>query len=101
MKENPGDIIILHMYTKNYDQMMYGSRDMVHRQMDGWTDGGWKKRHIEVGAPPKNRQNILQKHSQNKYLFKHFYFFCFISTQFADFDILTFAKSFNVLNNVA
>ena len=68
---------------------------------DGQTDGGWKKQHIEAGAPPKNKQNILQKHSQNKYLFRHFYFFCFISTQFTDFDILTFAKSFNVLNNVA
>ena len=30
MKKNPGDIIILHMCTKNYDQMMYGSWDMVH-----------------------------------------------------------------------
>ena len=68
---------------------------------DGQTDGGRKKQHIEAGAPPKNKQNILQKHSQNKYLFRHFYFFCFISTQFTDFDILTFAKSFNVLNNVA
>ena len=25
MKKTPGDIIILHMCTKNYDQMMYGS----------------------------------------------------------------------------
>ena len=25
MKKPPGDIIILHMCTKNYDQMMYGS----------------------------------------------------------------------------
>ena len=50
MKKNPGDIIILHMCTKNYDQMMYSSWDMVHnRQMDGQ-----KKWHIEVGAPPKN-----------------------------------------------
>ena len=24
-KKKPGDIIILHMCTKNYDQMMYGS----------------------------------------------------------------------------
>ena len=30
MKKTPGDIIILHMCTKNYDQMMYGSWDMVH-----------------------------------------------------------------------
>ena len=37
------DIIILHMYTKNYDHMMYGSWDMVHVtqtdiQMDGKSD---------------------------------------------------------------
>ena len=30
MKKTPGDIIILHMCTKNYDQMLYGSWDMVH-----------------------------------------------------------------------
>ena len=29
MKKKPGDIIILHNCTKNYDQMMYGSWDMV------------------------------------------------------------------------
>ena len=44
MKKTPGDIIILHMSTKNYHQMMYGSRDMVRdrrmdRQMDGQTEG--------------------------------------------------------------
>ena len=44
----------------------------------------------------EKKQNIVHKHSQN--LFKHFYFFCFISTQFVDFDSLkiqiqiTFAK---------
>ena len=36
-KKKPGDIIILHMCSaKNYDQMMYGSWDMVH---DERTDG--------------------------------------------------------------
>ena len=36
-KKTPGDIIILHMYTKNYDHMMYSSSDMVHNeQTDGW-----------------------------------------------------------------
>ena len=30
MKKAPGDITILHMCTTNYDQMMYGSRDMLH-----------------------------------------------------------------------
>ena len=29
MKKTPGDIINLHKCTKNYDQMMYGSSDMV------------------------------------------------------------------------
>ena len=29
MKKTPGDIIILDMCIKNYDQMMYGSSDMV------------------------------------------------------------------------
>ena len=39
MKQMPQDIIILHMCTKNYGQMMYGSWDMGHDgQMDGWTD---------------------------------------------------------------
>ena len=37
MKKTTRDIIILHMFTKNYDQMMYGSWDMLHdRQMDKW-----------------------------------------------------------------
>ena len=34
-KKAPGDIIILPMCTKNYDQMMYGSLDI---KCDGWTD---------------------------------------------------------------
>ena len=49
MKKTPGGIIILHMCTKNYDHMMYGSLDMV---CDRWMDGR-KKWHIAVGAPPK------------------------------------------------
>ena len=56
MKKMPGDIIILHMCTKNYDQMMYSSWDMVHnrwkdrctdRQMDEW------KWHIDLGTSSK------------------------------------------------
>ena len=58
MKKTPGDIITLHKCTKNYDQMMHDSWDIVHdgqmdRWMDGWTDGQ-KKWDIEVGAPTKN-----------------------------------------------
>ena len=30
MKKTPGDIIILHKHTINYNHMMYGSRDMKH-----------------------------------------------------------------------
>ena len=54
----------------------------------------------------KRKQNILHKHSQiSIYLFTHFYFFHFISTQFIDFAFIkiqmeiTFTKSFNVLYN--
>ena len=49
MKKAPGDIIILHMCTKNYDHMMNGSLDMVcDRRMDGR-----KKWPIVVGATPE------------------------------------------------
>ena len=55
MKKATGDIIILHMCTKNYDQMMHGSWDMVHdRQTDRRTEGQ-KKWHVKVGTPPKNK----------------------------------------------
>ena len=50
----PGDIIILHMCTENYDLMMCSSWDMVHDwHTDRWMDRQ-KKWHIDVGAPPKN-----------------------------------------------
>ena len=40
-KKTPEDIIFLHMCTKNYDQIMYGSWDMVRiGRMDRKTD--WK-----------------------------------------------------------
>ena len=57
-KKTPRKMIILHMCTKNYDHMIFGSWDMV---CNGWTDGqidwwtnGKKKWHTEVGAPPNN-----------------------------------------------
>ena len=51
MKKTPEDII-LHMCTKNYDQMVYRSWDMVCNR---WTNGQTEKNiHIEVGTPPKN-----------------------------------------------
>ena len=73
MKKTPGDIITLHMCTKKYDQMMYGSWDMLRdgrtdvqmdvrmdERTDRWTDGR-KKWHIEVGALPKNWNRVPAK----------------------------------------
>ena len=44
--------IFLQMCTKNYDQMMHSSWDIV---CDRWTDGQ-KKWYIEEGAPPKKNR---------------------------------------------
>ena len=52
-KKKPQCFEISSFYTcvPNYDQIMYGSWDMVcNRQTGGWQ----KKWHMEVGAPPKN-----------------------------------------------
>ena len=39
LKKIPGDIIILHSCTKNYDQMMYGSWDtLCDRRTERWMD---------------------------------------------------------------
>ena len=61
MKKLPGDIIILHMCNKNYDQMMYGSWDMdaiVREGQKDWRTDGRKKWHIKVGVPPKTINSI-------------------------------------------
>ena len=58
MKKTPGDIIILHMCTINYDQKMYSSWDMVQQTDRRGTDGRTKW-HMEVGAPPKNAHEKL------------------------------------------
>ena len=58
MKKIPGDIITLHMCTKNNDHMMYGSWNII---CDEWTDG-WidtKKWHKEVGVQLKNLTDWL------------------------------------------
>ena len=47
-EKKAGDIIILHMCTKYYDQMMYGSLDMVR---NGWMDGQTKKVTYGSGCP--------------------------------------------------
>ena len=60
-EKKPGDIIMLHMCTKNNDHMIYGSWNMVHKgQTDMWADGHTDRKtdkHINVGAPPNNTQN--------------------------------------------
>ena len=52
IKKVPGDIIILYMCTKNYDQMRYGSWNMMR---DRRTDRRTEKRHIEVGSHLKSK----------------------------------------------
>ena len=64
MKKTPGDIIILHMCTKNNDQMMYSSWYMV---CNGWIDG-WKKWHRQVGANLKNWTFLEHKLNDSKVL---------------------------------
>ena len=51
MKKIRGDIIILHMGTKKYDQIVHGSWDMVR---DGRTDRWTGKLTYGGGCPPKN-----------------------------------------------
>ena len=85
MKKAPEDIIILHMCTKNYDQMMYGSWDMVQNgRTDKRTDGQmnrrmnrWKKWHKEVSAPPKNEFSLTNETMKRKidvWCYKHAFF---------------------------
>ena len=49
MKKTPGDIIILHMCTKNYDKIMYSSWDMA---CDRWTADRWIEKVTFRGGCP-------------------------------------------------
>ena len=52
MKKKPGDIFILHICTKNYDQMMYSSWNIVRdRWTDRWMDGQTEKVTYRGGCP--------------------------------------------------
>ena len=64
MKKIPGYVIILHMCTKNYGQMMYSSSDMVRDgQTDGQTDG---KSDISRWVPHlKNESHFLIGKTKN------------------------------------
>ena len=41
-KKMPGEIIILHVWNKNYDHMMYESWDKVHEEWMDWQTDEWK-----------------------------------------------------------
>ena len=56
MGKIPIGITISHICAKDYNHMMYGSRDMVR---DGRTDGRTEKVTIEVGVPTKNTSGSL------------------------------------------
>ena len=53
MKKAPGEIISLHMCTKNFDHMMNGSWDMVRDGRKDRQRDGQKKWHIKMDAPPE------------------------------------------------
>ena len=62
MKKMPGDIIIVYMCTKNYDQMMYGSWDIVcNRWMDRLM-AGWMDEQIEVTCRGGCPLNVFHSH---------------------------------------
>ena len=67
MRKKPGDIIILHMGTKNYDQTMYGSWDMVH---DGWmyekSDIKMWVLHLKIKSATPREQNYAAWLVKNK-----------------------------------
>ena len=69
MKKIAVFIIILRMCTKNYDQMMYGSWDMVR---DGWTDERTEKVTYRGGCPPKNGRCTKRNFRQIKNLRSEF-----------------------------
>ena len=62
MKKTPGYIIILHMCNKNYDQMMYGSWDMVHDECNYFSF--WAIFCIFIPPTPQkiNFEKIRKKH---------------------------------------
>ena len=51
MKKTPGGIIILHMYTKNDDHMMYSSWDSVLDAVFGLTIKFWGYRRVSHTPP--------------------------------------------------
>ena len=58
--KTPGDVIILHMYAKNYDLMIYGSWDMVHDRW--WMDRQTEKVTYRGGYPTEKYKFQTQHH---------------------------------------
>ena len=75
MKKTPENIIIFHICSKNYDQMMYSSWDMVHdrwtdRWMDKWTDrrmDEWMEKVTYRGGWHTQKYTWHQKSSKNRH----------------------------------
>ena len=53
MKKIPGDIIILNMCTKNYDEILYYTNSETDKRTEKVT--------YEVGTPPNKEKNFLTK----------------------------------------
>ena len=77
LRKNPADIIILHMCTKNYDQMMYGFGGMVcnvqtDRQTCGQMDRWMEKVAYRGGRPHLKNIYVLWEHvtSLSKWILK-------------------------------
>ena len=81
-KKAPGDIIILHMCTKNYDQMTYNSWDMVHDRcnyvrswaifcsfipLTAWKPKFWKKWKKYLGIWPFYKYICTKNFNQMMY----------------------------------
>ena len=57
--------------------------------------------HDKFSHQEKYKQNILNKHSKNNYLFvKNFYFVCSLSTQFTDFASLKIQMQITFADNI-
>ena len=69
MKKTPGDIVILHMCTKNYNQMVYSSWDIVRDRCNCYFSF-WV---ISPFYPPKSQKNSkFSKNEKNSCRYHHF-----------------------------
>ena len=73
-RKAPGDIIVLHKCTKNYDQMMYSSWDMVHDDDGDWCNCYFSFWAIFCPFTPLTTQKIkvLKKWKKNPIILSFF-----------------------------